>query len=233
MLIVSLLIASVRIYQISGHGRLMEPPSRNAMWRFGFLNPINYNDNELFCGGVDRQFEKNDGKCGICGDAFDDPSPQTHQTGGEFGNRIISKTYVMGSVIEIEVEITANHKGAFQLKLCPLRGRNQEATQECFDRYPLTQMDGSTSFPIYETPHVVTLTRIARLPRGVTCNRCVLQWTWRSANSWNFCGNGTGVRITTMSIHVVPSKGSRGVENVCKYCMKSMGKIPKTAKNIN
>ena len=195
MLIVSLLIASVRIYQISGHGRLMEPPSRNAMWRFGFLNPINYNDNELFCGGVDRQFEKNDGKCGICGDAFDDPSPQTHQTGGEFGNRIISKTYVMGSVIEIEVEITANHKGAFQLKLCPLRGRNQEANQECFDRYPLTQMDGSTQFPIYETPHVVTLTRIARLPRGVTCNRCVLQWTWRSANSWNFCGNGTGVRI--------------------------------------
>ena len=24
-------------------------------YRFGFLNPINYNDNELFCGGVDTQ----------------------------------------------------------------------------------------------------------------------------------------------------------------------------------
>lgn len=34
-----------------GHGRLMEPPGRNAMWRFGFPNPVNYNDNELFCGG--------------------------------------------------------------------------------------------------------------------------------------------------------------------------------------
>ena len=29
----------------------MEPPSRNAQWRFGYPNPVNYNDNELFCGG--------------------------------------------------------------------------------------------------------------------------------------------------------------------------------------
>lgn len=29
----------------------MDPPSRNAMWRFGYQNPVNYNDNELFCGG--------------------------------------------------------------------------------------------------------------------------------------------------------------------------------------
>lgn len=34
-----------------GHGRLMDPPARNSMWRFGFPNPVNYNDNELFCGG--------------------------------------------------------------------------------------------------------------------------------------------------------------------------------------
>ncbi len=36
---------------VMGHGRLMEPPARNAMWRFGFPNPINYNDNEVYCGG--------------------------------------------------------------------------------------------------------------------------------------------------------------------------------------
>jgi len=36
---------------VDGHGRLMNPPSRNAMWRFGWPNPINYNDNEVFCGG--------------------------------------------------------------------------------------------------------------------------------------------------------------------------------------
>lgn len=36
---------------VDGHGRLMDPPARNAMWRFGFPNAVNYNDNELFCGG--------------------------------------------------------------------------------------------------------------------------------------------------------------------------------------
>lgn len=33
------------IHHVSGHGRLMEPPARNAMWRFGFPNAVNYNDN--------------------------------------------------------------------------------------------------------------------------------------------------------------------------------------------
>ena len=31
-------------------------------FRFGYINPINYNDNEVFCGGVSHQFEKNGGR---------------------------------------------------------------------------------------------------------------------------------------------------------------------------
>ena len=27
---------------IHSHGRLMDPPARNSMWRFGFGTPINY-----------------------------------------------------------------------------------------------------------------------------------------------------------------------------------------------
>jgi len=176
----------------NGHGRLMQPPARNSMWRFGFVNPVNYNDNEVFCGGVDRQFNNNNGDCGVCGDSYDDQHPQLHETGGKYGNGIVSKTYVMGSVIDIEIEITANHKGSFMLKLCPVRTRNGEATQDCLDRNILTQEDGDKRFPIYERPHSVKLTRKARLPAGLTCSRCVLQWTWRSANSWGVCTNGTG-----------------------------------------
>ena len=189
-----LLITMLGIGLTDGHGRLMEPPARNSMWRFGFLNPVNYNDNELFCGGMDKQFNENDGECGICGDSASDPSPQTHETGGEFGNRIISKTYVTGSVIGLEIDITANHKGTFQLKLCPLGPRDSEATQACLDEHPLSQVDGAEEFLITEVPHTVTLTRTARLPPGLTCARCVLQWTWRSANSWGNCANGTAVR---------------------------------------
>lgn len=36
---------------VNAHGRLMNPPARNAMWRFGYPNAVNYDDNELYCGG--------------------------------------------------------------------------------------------------------------------------------------------------------------------------------------
>eukprot|EP00092_Neocalanus_flemingeri_P037458 GFUD01040790.1.p1 GENE.GFUD01040790.1~~GFUD01040790.1.p1 ORF type:complete len:387 (-),score=70.30 GFUD01040790.1:134-1294(-) len=182
---------SLQISVISGHGRLMNPPSRNSMWRFGFINPINYNDNEVFCGGFSKQFEFNDGKCGICGDSYDEPSPQHHETGGNYGNGVITKTYVVGSVVDIEVEVTANHKGRFELKVCPVRAGRREATQDCLDQHPLSQLDDSPEFPIYETPHSLQLQRKAKLPAGLVCSRCVLQWTWVSANSWGDCKNGT------------------------------------------
>ena len=47
---------------VRGHGRLMDPPARNSMWRFGFPNPVNYNDNELFCGGYAGEYLNRDVK---------------------------------------------------------------------------------------------------------------------------------------------------------------------------
>lgn len=46
----------VALTLVNGHGRLMNPPARNAMWRFGFPTAVNYNDNELFCGGYAGNF---------------------------------------------------------------------------------------------------------------------------------------------------------------------------------
>ena len=36
---------------VVGHARLMEPPSRASMWRQGFNNPADFNDNQGYCGG--------------------------------------------------------------------------------------------------------------------------------------------------------------------------------------
>jgi len=33
------------------HGRMVEPASRNAMWRYGYKTPRNYNDMGQNCGG--------------------------------------------------------------------------------------------------------------------------------------------------------------------------------------
>jgi len=69
-LIVSLLV----VRRISAHGRLIEPPSRASMWRYGFDTPHDYNDHECYCGGFTRQWQRNKGKCGICGDPWDSPT---------------------------------------------------------------------------------------------------------------------------------------------------------------
>ncbi len=39
------------VMDVNGHGRLVIPPSRGSMWRYGYDNPPNYDDNQLFCGG--------------------------------------------------------------------------------------------------------------------------------------------------------------------------------------
>ena len=46
-----LLSLSMLVSDVSGHGYLIEPPSRASAWRFGFGTPANYNDMESNCGG--------------------------------------------------------------------------------------------------------------------------------------------------------------------------------------
>ncbi len=42
---------------------------------------------------------------------------------------------VAGSLIDVEVELTANHKGQFQLKICPIGSGQTDATQAHRNRH--------------------------------------------------------------------------------------------------
>lgn len=181
------------INQVIGHGRLMDPPSRNAMWRFGFQNPVNYNDNELFCGGYAVQWVENDGKCGICGDAYHIKKPRPHEGGGEFANGIITKHYIVGQDINIEVELTANHQGYFEMYLCPHNDPKLPETQKCFDKYPL-YLSGTkdVQFIIPDNSEKKAIFQYkVTLPPSVTCSQCVIQWNYYTGNMWGTCDNGT------------------------------------------
>jgi hypothetical protein len=193
-LLIAIVLFSVNVIKnVHGHGRLMEPPARNAMWRFGYPNPVNYNDNELFCGGYAVQWDQNSGKCGVCGDSYSAEIPRPHEAGGDYGRGIISRRYAMGQEIDVEVELTANHYGRFELYLCPNNNPRVEATQECFDKYPL-YLSGTKDVS-YFIPHDSekqgVFTYQVRLPRGVTCTQCVIQWTYYTGNMWGRCDNGT------------------------------------------
>lgn len=38
--------------RVEGHGRMNFPAGRSTAWRHGFGTPVNYNDDELNCGGL-------------------------------------------------------------------------------------------------------------------------------------------------------------------------------------
>ena len=88
-----MLLLSLQIAPSHEHARLMEPPSRASMWRVGFPTPKDQDDNQSYCGGFGIMHHRNGGKCGICGDPWDQ-YPRDHEApGGIYANGIVTKTY--------------------------------------------------------------------------------------------------------------------------------------------
>jgi len=188
------ILLAALVTTVTPHGFLYDPPARNAMWRFGYSNPVNYNDNELYCGGFSVQWEANGGKCGVCGDNWADPSPRPHEAGGKYGNGVIGKTYAMGQTIDVDIDISANHWGYFVLNICPVDGKNGDPTQECFDKHPLMLTDNPSSYKFnvpLDSPKITRFQYKVNLPYGLTCSQCVVQWTYYTENTWGVCKNGT------------------------------------------
>ncbi|KAG7155940.1 uncharacterized protein LOC121854288 [Homarus americanus] len=176
---------------VDSHGRLMEPVCRSSAWRKGFNTPINYDDNQLYCGGFGVQYKQNDGKCGVCGDNWADPQPRDNEAGGTYGTGLIVANYTRGQDLTVEVNLTRNHLGYFEFSLCVNNDVTKIITQECLDEHLLEHADGSgTKAYIYADDPEWHKTTV-KLPDDVVCTQCVLQWHYHTANSWGDCGNGT------------------------------------------
>ncbi|ODM92966.1 hypothetical protein Ocin01_13718 [Orchesella cincta] len=175
---------------VNSHGRFMKPPNRSSIWRvpqFQSQNPPqNYNDMELFCGGV-HQADNPGTNCGVCGDPQSQGAPRDNEVNGKWYRGIITGRYSAGQVIDIEVELTQQHKGYMEWRLCT---NPRTENQACFNRYVLQLANGSgTRLPVTSTGMYRTQ---LRLPAGVRCNQCIIQWNYRSGNNWGDCGNGSG-----------------------------------------
>ncbi|XP_050515316.1 uncharacterized protein LOC126890433 isoform X2 [Diabrotica virgifera virgifera] len=163
------------VAKISGHGMMLNPPGRSSFWRFNKTAPINYNDNQAFCGGAYVQNELNGGKCGVCGDPYTDPHPQKNENTGFYGTGIVVKTYEPGSVIDVEIKITANHLGNFKYSLCELKDFDAPEPNNCFE--DLLLEDGSDKYIVNGEDN--TVFNKVRLP-NLQCERCVLRWTYKA-----------------------------------------------------
>ncbi|KAK3094589.1 hypothetical protein FSP39_003699 [Pinctada imbricata] len=173
---------------VASHGRLIEPPGRSTMWRYGFDTPVNYNDNQLFCGGKSHQYNVNGGKCGVCGDPYD--GARENEAGGKYATGTISRCYNnTPSPLVVRVHITANHLGYFEFRLCPHDNTSTPVEQECLDQH-LLKLYGSEDTRYHIGSDVRVYEVQLYIPENITCRQCVLQWKYNTGNSWGCDGNG-------------------------------------------
>ncbi|CAL8139160.1 unnamed protein product [Orchesella dallaii] len=194
------------ILQVNGHGRLIRPPSRSSVWRLPeFLSqnpPINYNDNELFCGGIHQELDPGT-NCGVCGDPLSQATPRDNEINGRLYKGIITGKYSAGQVIEVEVDITAAHKGYMEWRLCTDPSQENQA---CFNQN-LLQLNGNLGTKVGVDNTGIYRANL-RLPDGVKCNHCILQWNYRAGNNWGVCPDGTG------SVGCGPQETFRGCADI-------------------
>lgn len=60
--------------------------------------------------------------------------PRPHEAGGTYGQGIIVRRYKKGSPFTIRVEITANHRGHFEFRLCKQNNPQTVVTEACLDQ---------------------------------------------------------------------------------------------------
>ncbi|VDH96242.1 Hypothetical predicted protein, partial [Mytilus galloprovincialis] len=175
-------LACISCQYVAGHGYMFEPPNRSSLWRLPEFKPIvepNYNDNALFCGGK-WNLASNGGKCGVCGDPYQGPYP--NEAGGVYAKGIIARTYKSGQDIPVKIQITANHLGWFEFRLCVNNNISKKITHDCLDKHLLKTSDtGLTRTRFSANSGIKELT--LQLPKDLVCSQCVLQWKWRTAIS--------------------------------------------------
>jgi len=68
---------------------------------------------------------------------FSFQQPRPHEAGGKYAQGIIVRRYKKDSAITIRVELTANHRGYFEFRLCPNNAPRHAGTQACLDKHVL------------------------------------------------------------------------------------------------
>lgn len=186
-----------------GHGYLADPAARNVQRNTDHC-PACLNAGGAAVTGISQRF-------GVCGDPWN--GAKRHEAFGRQAHPPrIARWYRRGQTISVRVDMTANHRGRWSLRLCPLPGSGSPYTerrylnQRCFNRHKLRRTDGSMYTYVPSDKH--SFRASYRLPRNVTCRRCVLQWLYETANSCSPRGipaRYTGYKLGTCGTRNAPA----------------------------
>ncbi|KAH3882763.1 hypothetical protein DPMN_006708, partial [Dreissena polymorpha] len=175
------------VHMAHGHGYMIDPPARASAWREFPGLPKNFDDNAIRCGGTMIPADGH-GRCGVCGDPLG--MPQDNEAGGRFATGLIVRHYKMGQTVTMKAILTANHWGWFEFRICPNNDVRKPATIECLDKHVLQRADGLGSRINITTMQTGQYTADYKLPFGMVCSQCVVQWRYHTGNSWGVDPNG-------------------------------------------
>lgn len=174
-----------------GHGWITEPPARNS-------ETGEKNGYCPHCGNG----------AGICGDGNQWPADSDYLN--YFTGTVAEWT--AGTIVPVTVKVTAHHKGHFEFSICDQRiNSNTPTPQACLDKFILNRaspqeaglsdcglndlraacqpLDTRHPERFYLPPPGVspdgsdTHRFYLKIPEGLSCSSCTLQWRWWSANS--------------------------------------------------
>lgn len=92
---------------------------------------------------------------------------------------VMSSTFATFKVIEVIIDVVANHKGFFAFRLCPNNNPQKAPNAECFSQFPLKLADGESFHFLEPTARMGTRVRLqVKLPDGLECWQCIIQWTY-------------------------------------------------------
>ena len=144
------LLAWCCIRGAEAHGYLAVPRSRNVVHQKGPKFPQSAelgaggdisNLNAGIGGGVEGQAKEHAVGHGLCGDDVNGNGfgHDRFMTPGPYGYSAatVNSGYVEGGLIDIEVKITAYHKGWFEFRLCDRGAASAPVTQACFNQHVL------------------------------------------------------------------------------------------------
>ncbi|KAK7080205.1 hypothetical protein SK128_023795 [Halocaridina rubra] len=188
------LLTSVR----DGARTLDLPPQSRGRYHFAMETTSN-------CGGFDRQWFQNQGRCGPCGDPWDIAVPRPHETRGRYGRGIIVANYTQAQCKSSDdwnslSEEIVNANLIHSLK--DTRSVSLSANMEPTSRRGVMSIglfpneEGVTELNVNLTGTLGQVTHFLTLPREVTCGACVIQWRYvtdqgRSRSEYRACADVT------------------------------------------
>ncbi|XP_046553256.1 uncharacterized protein LOC124262752 [Haliotis rubra] len=165
----------------NGRARLIEPTMRSSLWRLGDVSvPMNYLDELLNCGGFYEQWQNAGGRCGACGDAYNDVIKQNEYP-GIYSKQAPIKTIQLGQKLNVTVYTRQNLLGYFEFRLCPRQdGPVGPSLETCFKTHPPLVIEETNSTRYYTGSGREYYDMHLRMPKGLSCDICVLQWKYHT-----------------------------------------------------